>query len=89
MLRTDNKEDYLCLYDGDKIILKISVNKNGNAIDIKELFFIKNYILEDALKIALFNALKNDDLNFNDIYKKEDIGMNDNEFYIAFELIIK
>lgn len=87
MLRTDSKEDYLCLYDGDKIILKISVNKNGNAIDIKKLFLFMNYTLEDALKIALFNALKNADLNSNDIYKKEDIGMDDNEFYIALELI--
>ena len=80
MLRTDSKEDYLCLYDGDKIILKISVNKNGNAIDIKKLFLFMNYTLEDALKIALFNALKNADLNSNDIYKKEDIGMDDKEF---------
>lgn len=87
MLRTDSKEDYLCLYDGDKIVLKISVNKNEKTINLKELFLTKNYTFEDALKIALFNSLKNADLNFNDINKKEDIGMNDNEFYIALGLI--
>ena len=49
--------------------------------------------MEDALKIALFNSLKNklknSNLNSNDINKKEDIGMDDDEFYIALELINK
>ena len=49
--------------------------------------------MEDVLKIALFNSLKNklknSNLNSNDINKKEDIGMDDDEFYIALELINK
>ena len=87
MLKEDSEEGYLCLYDGNNIILKISVNKNGFVIDIKELLLTKNCTLEDALKIALFNTLKNGNLNSNDINKRGDIGMNDNEFYIALELI--
>lgn len=63
------------------------MNKNGYVIDIKELLLTKNCTFEDALKIALFNALKNCNLNSNDINKRGDIGMNDNEFYIALELI--
>ena len=47
--------------------------------------------MEDVLKIALFNSLKNklknSNLNSNDINKKEDIGMDNDEFYFALELI--
>ena len=61
------------------------MNRNGNKIDLKELFLTKNYTLEDVLKIALFNSLKNklknSNLNSNDINKKEDIGMDDDDLF--------